>query len=165
MKDISKILQIAATEIGVVEHPPGSNKVKYNVFMYQKDVFDGDKPGAKYPWCGCFVSWVFYMAGLPLGRIDYLRGFAGCPYAVANVPKWGKIVTDPQPNDVAFFDWNSDKRYDHTGIVEKVLENGKILTIEGNTAVGNDSNGGAVMRRERDRKFAIFVRPNVLTAA
>lgn len=160
MKDVNKLLKIAAAEIGTVEHPAGTNKVKYNHWLYGRDVYDGDRPGTKYPWCGAFVSWVFYIAGYPLGRIDYLNGFAGCPYAVTNVHKWGKIVTDPQPGDVVFYDWNGDKRYDHTGIFEKDLGNGKFSAIEGNTAVGNDSNGGAVMRRDRSYNVAIFVRPN-----
>jgi hypothetical protein len=38
---------------------------------------------------------------------------------------------------------------DHIGIVEQDLGNGLFQTIEGNTAVGNNSDGGEVMRRQR----------------
>ena len=38
---------------------------------------------------------------------------------------------------------------DHIGIVEEYLGGGKFNAIEGNTSVGNDSNGGEVMRRLR----------------
>ena len=38
---------------------------------------------------------------------------------------------------------------EHIGIVEKSLGGGQFHCIEGNTAVGNDSNGGQVMRRLR----------------
>ena len=109
------------------------------------------------------MSWVFFNAKLPLGTIDYLRGFAGCPYAVRNVRKWGRLVTVPQPGDVVFFDWNGDGIFDHTGIFVKDLGKGLFQSIEGNTAFGNDSNGGEVMKRsDRKYKHAIFVRPKVL---
>jgi hypothetical protein len=38
---------------------------------------------------------------------------------------------------------------DHIGIVEEYLGGGKFRAIEGNTSIGNDSNGGQVMRRLR----------------
>ena len=69
-------------------------------------------------------------------------------------------VKDPQPGDIVFFDWNKDGRYDHTGIFESFIEGYAYFNcIEGNTAVGNDSNGGNVMRRIRSVSTAIFVRP------
>ncbi len=153
---MSKLIEIAEKEIGVSEQPPQSNKVKYNTWFYGKEV-----SGSAYAWCGAFVSWVYAQAGMPLGTIDYLKGFAGCPYAVKNVAKWGKIVTAPEAGDVVFFDWDKNGRHDHTGIFEKDLGGGFFSSIEGNTAIGNDSNGGSVMRRKRSYSMAIFVRPNV----
>lgn len=61
----------------------------------------------------------------------------------------------PQVGDIVFYDWNGNhtKRH-HVGIVKEVYNGGaSILAIEGNTAVGNDSNGGQVMERTRDRKY------------
>lgn len=153
-----KVLFIAKSQIGISESPPNSNKVKYNTWIYGKETF-----GAAYAWCGAFVSWCLNEAGFPLGRIDLLKGFVGCPYAVANIHKWGKEVwpKEAKPGDVVFFDWQLDGKFDHTGILESHNADGKAFTsIEGNTAVGNDSNGGSVMRRERSYKFAKFVRPN-----
>lgn len=159
MTNREEIIATALDEVGTKESPPGSNKVKYNTWFYNKEV-----SGKVYPWCGVFVSWVFDMAGLPLGKIGYLRGFAGCPYAVANLKKWGRLVTKPLPGDVAFFDWNGDGRFDHTGIFVKDQGGGFFQSVEGNTAYGNDSNGGEVMVRERQYKVAVFVRPKVLEA-
>lgn len=159
------LIKIFEAEIGISENPSGSNKVKYNTWFYGREVFDGDKPGAKYPWCGAFVSWGFNEAGINLGTIDYKRGFAGCQYAVRNVKKWGRIVTQPLPGDVVFFDWQGDGVFDHTGIFKKDNGGGLFQAIEGNTAFGNDSNGGQVMIRERKYKNAIFVRPKVLENA
>ena len=39
--------------------------------------------------------------------------------------------------------------------MEKVYEDGSILSIEGNTSIGNDSNGGQVMRRKRSRALIL----------
>lgn len=162
---VAKVLEIAHREIGVVESPANSNNVKYNTWMYGHEVHDGDGPGAFYPWCGAFVSWVYFTAGLSLGAIDYLRGYVGCPYAVKHQAIWGHQVSTPQPGDVVFYDWQGDGKWDHTGIFEKNLGNGLFQAIEGNTSFHNDSNGGAVMARaDRKYKNAIFIRPNVLLA-
>lgn len=150
------VIETALKEVGVKEFPDGSNNVKYNTWFYNKDV-----QGPKYAWCGTFVSWCYAETGKTLGTIDYLKGFAGCPYAVKNVKKWGRLVTVPQSGDVVFFDWNGDGNFDHTGIFDKDLGGGFFQAIEGNTAVGNDSNGGQVMVRKRQYKFAIFIRPKV----
>lgn len=148
-----KILQIAAAEIGYKETPENSNKTKFGEWFGLNGV----------AWCGIFASWCFAQAGIPLGVIDYRKGFAGCQYATRNLKKWGRLVTVPLPGDIVFFDWNGDGKFDHTGIFVKDLGNGLFEAIEGNTAFGNDSNGGQVMRRaDRKYKFAIFVRPNVL---
>ena len=55
---------------------------------------------------------------------------------------------DPQPGDIAIYNWDGGVP-DHIGIVETYLGGGEFTAIEGNTAIGNDSNGGEVMRRER----------------
>ena len=144
-------IDIAAGEIGQTETPPDSNKTKYGKWFGLDGV----------AWCGVFVSWCYDKAGKPLGNIGFKKGFAGCQTAVAHFKKAGKIVSEPQPSDIVFFDWNKDGRYDHTGMFVKWIEKqkGTFETIEGNTAVGNDSNGGNVMRRVRNKSVAIFVRP------
>lgn len=159
-----KVIHIAKLEVGVVESPANSNNVKYNTWIYDREVHDGDKPGAKYPWCAAFVSWIYDKAGFPLGNIGMPKGFVGCPYAMERIAKWGKIVTIPQAGDVVMYDWQGDGKFDHTGIFDSDLGKGLFKAYEGNTAFGNDSNGGAVMlRADRKYKNAIFVRPNVLS--
>lgn len=147
----SKVIEIARKEVGVKESPAGSNKNKYGEWFGLNGV----------AWCGQFVSWCYYMAGKSLGNIGYTKGFAGCQTAVAKVEKWGKIVTVPESGDVVFFDWNGDGKFDHTGLFVKDNGGGLFQSIEGNTAYGNDSNGGEVMVRERKYKNAIFIRPKV----
>lgn len=157
-----KVIEVAKSQLGIKEMPAGSNNVIYNTWFYGKEVKDGVPAGAAYPWCGAFVSWVFDKAGINLGTIDYKRGFAGTNYAVRNLKKWGRLVTIPEKGDVVFFDWQGDGKFDHTGIFVKDNGGGLFQAIEGNTAFGNDSNGGEVMTRERKYKTAIFVRPFVL---
>lgn len=143
---MSKIVEIAIKEIGQVEVPTNSNKTKYGKWFG----FDG------VAWCGMFVSWCYSAAGYPLPNIGFSKGFAGCQTAVAYFKKNNKITTKPISGDIVFFDWDKDGRYDHTGIFVKWLNDNEFETIEGNTAVGNDSNGGQVMRRKRNKSVAIF---------
>ena len=69
----------------------------------------------------------------------------------------GRAVSDPAPGDIAIFDWDGGLP-DHVGIVVRAHPT-RIDTVEGNTAVGNDSDGGEVMRRSRPRAdVALFGR-------
>jgi hypothetical protein len=67
---------------------------------------------------------------------------------------WGKTMgyfhgrTACQPGDIPLYNWDGGVP-DHTGIVASVMHGGVFEAIEGNTAIGNDSNGGEVMRRRR----------------
>jgi len=149
MRDVLKIIAIASTEIGTTEKPENSNKTKYGEWFG----FDG------VPWCAMFVSWVYHQAGSPLGNIGFLKGFAGCQTAVAHYRDEGKVVNDPVPGDLVFFDWNNDGRHDHVGIFIQDLGGNSFKTIEGNTSIHNQRNGGSVMLRTRQKGRVLFVRP------
>lgn len=146
---MNEIIRVAEKEIGQVEKPANSNKTTYGKWFG----FDG------VAWCGMFVSWVYFNAGFPLPKIGFTKGFAGCQTAVAYFKKVGQLTNKPVEGDIVFFDWNKDGRYDHTGIFVKWLNENEFETIEGNTAIGNDSNGGQVMRRKRNKNVAIFAHP------
>lgn len=146
----NKILDTAIVEIGNSEYPRDSNRTKYGAWFGMDGL----------AWCGMFVSWVYAHSGKRLPVIGYTNGFAGCQTAVEYFRKHGKVVSDPQPGDIVFYDWNNDGRYDHTGIFEAMVDGYQYFTaIEGNTSLSNNSNGGTVMRRTRSVKTAIFVRP------
>ena len=149
-----KIIQIAKTEIGVCEEPPNSNLNKYGLWFGWNGV----------AWCAEFVSWVYHMAGFPLGNIGFTKGFAGCQSAYSHFLKTKEITTSPQMGDIVLFDWNGDHRYDHVGLFVKWADEAKGIfeTIEGNTSLTNDSNGGSVMSRTRNKKVAVFIHPKVL---
>ena len=146
----AKIIRIASNEVGYVETPPNSNKTKYGQWFG----FDG------VAWCGMFVSWVYAHAGQRLGNIGFKKGFAGCQTAVAYFKKQGTITDNPVEGDIVLFDWNGDGRYDHTGICVKQVSDTEFESIEGNTSLTNQSNGGQVMRRVRKFKNVLFVHPD-----
>ena len=85
-------------------------------------------------WCACFVSWCADQAGML--ENGELPKFASCNSQ--GVPwfqergRWKDRFYTPSPGDIIFFDWDSNQKADHVGIVEKV-ENGTIFTIEGNS--------------------------------
>lgn len=163
-----KVVEFAITQIGVKESPPNSNKVLYNDWFYNSKTYP-----ASSAWCGTFVSYCLFMAGFKLPTIDYLRGFAGCPFAVkcvtdpvfmkANPKKvWGTVVKVPRAGDICFLDFNLDGRYDHVTIFISDLGNGMFHDIGGNTGVTNASDGGEVLECNHKYKHAIFVRPKSL---
>lgn len=140
MKKGEEIIAIARREIGMSESPKNSNKTKYGKWFG----YDG------VAWCGIFVSWCYSKANYPLPKIGFSNGFAGCMTAVAFFKKNNMITDKPVKGDIVFFDWNGDGRYDHTGLFESWQSNLRFETIEGNTSLTNQSNGGQVMARTRD---------------
>lgn len=145
MSSAAKVLKIARAEIGTVESPSGSNRVKYNTEYYGKVV-----SGSGYAWCATFVWWVFKEAGCPELFFGGKKS-AFCPtiadYYIAKKQTVSK--SKGQPGDIVLFDWNQNNSSDHIGIIESKNSDGTYNCIEGNTAVGNNSNGGKVMRRVR----------------
>lgn len=145
MSSAAKVLEVARAEIGVKESPSGSNKVKYNTEYYGRAV-----SGSNYAWCAVFVWWVFKQAGCPELYFGGKKS-AHCPtvadYYILNKQTVSK--SKGQAGDIVLFDWNQNNSSDHIGIIESRNSDGSYVCIEGNTAVGNDSNGGQVMRRTR----------------
>lgn len=145
-----KVIELAYNEILYTEDPINSNKTKYGQWFG----LDG------LPWCGIFVSWIYDKAGLPLPKIGFDKGFASCQMAVNYYRDKKRITLKPKLGDLVFFDWDKNGRYDHVGIVTDLLTYGIILTIEGNTSIKSDRNGGSVMQRVRNRKLnMLFINP------
>ena len=152
-KTVRAVLYAAASQVGITENPAGSNKVKYNTEYYGREV-----SGKAYPWCLAFVWWVFQGAGFHLFKTASCSAFVG--QYKAKSP--GQIVrANYRAGDIVFFDFTGKRaKTEHVGIVESVGSDGTLTTIEGNTGMGNDANGGAVMRRTRKQGLvACAVRP------
>lgn len=127
-KTRAAVLQIAEWQLGVVEMPTNSNKVKYNTAYYGREV-----SGGAYAWCMAFVWWVFREAGFNLYKTASCTAFVNRYKAFAP----SQIVTTSyKPGDIVFFDFGGKrKKTEHVGIVVGVVGN-TILTIEGNTGTG-----------------------------
>ena len=142
-----RALAEAIRHIGVKEKPSGSNRNPFGEWFGVNGV----------PWCNVFVSYCFQVgAGYTI-----CKGFKGAgaypgkgstyvPTTEAWLQAAGFWVgrTEPRPGDIAIFNWDGGVP-DHIGIVEEYLGDGQFHAVEGNTSVGNDSNGGQVMRRLR----------------
>ena len=148
----TKIVEIAKQEIGYKETPKGSNKTKFGEWFGMDGV----------AWCGIFVSWCYDKAGFPLGNIGFTKGFAGTQTAFKLFKDTKRTTFIPAIGDIVFFDWELDGKVDHVGIFHKWLDKDYFESIEGNTSLGNNSNGGEVMIRKRNKKFAKFVHPACL---
>ena len=135
----SEVLAIARGEIGVIESPKGSNRVKYNEWYYRREV-EGDA----YPWCMAFVQWVFDKAGMaPPART------ASCGGLMRAAKRLGQWVSGGyREGDVLIYDFPGGAATDHCGICESVGDE-RVTAIEGNTSVTNASNGGEVCRMTR----------------
>ena len=141
------LLDLARGEIGYCEAPAGSNCTKYGAWFG----LNGQ------PWCMMFLQWLFHQAGaadlLPVKT-------ASCGALMRAAQSAGLWVTSGyKAGDVVIYDFPGGAATDHCGIVE-AAEAETLTAIEGNTAVGNDSNGGAVMRRSRSLRLVVgAVRP------
>jgi hypothetical protein len=145
----------AKGEVGNKESPADSNNTKY-----------GDWYGMNgQPWCAIFVTWADQTGEVPTSSVKRGSRYAYVPYIVtdARLGNNGLSVTSsPKPGDVVCFDWTQDGEYQHVGLVDTPPDGrGNFGTIEGNTAIsGDQSNGGQVMARERNRgsQGTVFVR-------
>lgn len=143
-------LEQAKSQLGYVES--GDNDNKYGAWYGVNNE----------PWCAMFATWCFVKAG---PSPSFLRGarYAYVPYVVSDAihrRNGLSVVLDPIPGDLVCFDWQSNAEFDHMGIFEKWQGPSSFFTIEGNTSVASDSNGGSVMRRSRltDAQTTVFVR-------
>ena len=142
-----KILEIARSQIGIKEEPPNSNNVKFNTAYYERTV-----SGGGYAWCAVFVWWVFQQAGA--AQLYYGgKKTAYCP-TLESYHRGQAVSGDYRPGDIIFFNFNGKKNAQHVGICES-WDGRCITTIDGNTAPTNEANGGAVMRRKRDKKYIV----------
>jgi hypothetical protein len=119
------IVSLARGEVGQREAPMGSNDSP-RIAEYRSAV-----PGGPVgPWCAYFASWVSKQNGTPLGERG--QGFARVDDVYAWAQRTGRAVPNgpgvvPKPGDLIIWD-------EHMGIVESVLPDGRVRTIEGNSS-------------------------------
>ena len=136
----SKVMKIAKSQLGYKEKPSGSNKTKYGKAYGMNGT----------PWCAIFVWWCFKKANaseLYFGgkKTAYVPTLADYYIAHKRIVK----KTHGKLGDIVFFDFDHNGNSDHVGFIWKYLGNGWYKTLEGNTGIGNNANGGKVMFRKR----------------
>jgi hypothetical protein len=113
----------AKRELGVAETSENDSP---RISVYRNATAGAPGPG---PWCAYFVSWLAKESGSPLG--DAGQGFGSVDDVWAWAQSAGRAVPTgtgtPQPGDLIVWD-------EHIGMVERVLPDGRIQTIEGNTS-------------------------------
>jgi surface antigen len=117
-------LQVAESQVGVTEQPPGSNDGP-QIAQY-RTATQGAYAGA--PWCAYFVSWCAAKAGAPIG--DQGQGLG----SVAEITNWarstGRLTQTPAAGELILFGT------EHVGIVKSVNADGSLTTVEGNASDG-----------------------------
>lgn len=149
MATAQDVLRIARGEVGYCRWDDPQPGTKYGRWYAQIT-------GSPYfgysgvPYCAMFVSWVLNEAGVQC---------EGFPRAVAIDPRDGfaraVLPADSMPGDPIGFDWDSDNKGDHVGIVSG--RDGDMVTIE--TIEGNTGDGEVLECVRHISQCTIAVRP------
>ena len=144
MTQIDRVIELAAADIGYKESPPNSNRTKYGEWFGMNGQ----------PWCLIAQQYWFDKAGLSA----LLLPTGGCTTLMNHAKKHGIFHTSAfRRGDLALFNWQGKTdTAEHVGLITDITPGG-VRTIEGNTAPGNNSDGGEVMRRERANSLIIGV--------
>lgn len=141
----------AKKHLGVQESPKDSNKVLFSKWY-----------GVQGPWCAMFVSYCYAEAG---AKKSFRKGqkWSFCPFILESARAGDNhlsITDEPKRGDIVLYQFDQDANADHIGLFERFTDkSGNFTAIEGNTATGNDANGGEVMRRNRNKSSVIaFIR-------
>jgi len=138
MTTVDDVLNLAISQIGTCENPIGSNSVKYNTWFYKRPV-----SGPAYPWCACFVSWIFNELNAK-NLIHVFSAYSGDILHAGQAAGEEVTIAQAGPGDIVIFDYGDGGRTDHIAIVEKRLGPTTFQTIEGNI-------GDCVARKTRTR--------------
>lgn len=146
-----KAFRAAATKIGVHESPAGSNIVEFSRWY-----------GIIGSWCAMFVTWCYVLSGTK--RLRRGSRYAYVPY-IRDDARAGRngltLTTNPVRGDIVCYQFPGFSVPDHTGLFDHWIDRnaGTFATIEGNTSLTSQDNGGEVMRRTRHKsQVAAFVR-------
>lgn len=145
------VIDIAASQIGVVEQPRSSNRgPEVDVFIRTTGLNPAD---GSFPWCVCFLYWVFAQAAKVKGIENPLPKTAGV-IALWNLARGTEAqvihksevsAQTVKPGMMFLLDLGGGKG--HAGLVIEVRGD-HIITIEGNTNPGGSSDGFGVFRRD-----------------
>ena len=118
------IFNMAKSQVGTTEDPPGTNRQKYGKWYGWDGV----------AWCAIFQSWCAYFGVKRSVNVKQRVRWAYCPYvyhdAVAGVN--GLTLTKhPLRGDWVLFDWNNDGKADHIEAFDEWVVDGKTFSTIG----------------------------------
>lgn len=143
------------SKIGVKEHPAGSNGGP------QIDAWERDAGMGHGPWCGAFARQGAHAGGVyitPEARYvpalrNHAKAHTGGYRGWFDANNFDDMVKFAKVGDHVCFEFTGDTTDDHVGQLVRFYRNTagqwRVVTVDGNTAIGNDSNGGEVMERDR----------------
>lgn len=142
-----RVLDFAASQIGVREQPPGSNRGPVVDEYIRAAGLDPER--SSYPWCACFVVWSVRQATMGWAAPVRFRGSASVMGLLERNQEL--VVEAPEPG-VVFLHIRPDGR-GHCGFVTGLRDDGDLVTIEGNTDPAGSRTGGQVMAQRRPRSY------------
>ncbi|SLM47433.1 Peptidoglycan-binding domain 1 protein [Nitrospira japonica] len=145
-------LNIAASQVGVMEDPAGSNRGP-QVDEYIRSV-RLDPSAGSYPWCAAFVYWSFERAAARVGIANPVVCTAGVLDHWKKAAKAGARLILPEEllDDLSLlkpgliFTMSTGGGNGHMGLVEGFRDD-RLITIEGNTNLSGGREGIGVFRR------------------
>ncbi len=143
---VEELLAVTKAEVGYRE--TGRNHTKYGKWYGMDGV----------AWCSIWVAWC--LARIGMDPRPFIDGYASVELAFNGWRRLKRIVgkMDIQPGDILHIRFPTGN---HTGFaISRPYRRGLIWyvrTREGNTAVGNDRNGGGVDEKERKLSLVVAV--------
>jgi len=122
----SRMLEIARSQLGLGENPPGSNYTKYGAWYGLNGM----------AWCAMFMSWCANQAG----ALDIIPKHAYTPTGAKWFYDRGQWGTTPRVGALVYFAFYGSgyegrwKGIHHVGIVESIRPDGRVVCIEGNVS-------------------------------
>lgn len=157
----AQMLAVATTQVGVRELPGQPNRgAQVDRYLQAAGIGNpGANPPGGFPWCQAFLYWCAVQACSALGRGDVpvpkTAGVLQHWQRAASVPGARRItaaqaLADPaQVTPGMFFTLDFGAGRGHTGLVERVHPDGRLITIEGNSNALGGREGIGVYRLER----------------
>ena len=158
----SQLLSLARSQIGTLENPLYSNRVKYNTDLVNWGYYPASW-GMDMQWCAGFCSWLFITlkaAGFGVSNpIFPVHVYTPDGYNWFQSRGLRVAQNAIRPGDIMYVSYASQSApVGHIGIVDTVIGNGQVQTVEGNSNTDGSSNGYGVfyVRRTLNSRLYFF---------
>ncbi len=159
----AQALATAISQIGVMENKGAPNRgPEVDAYSKVADIKNpaGNAKDGGYPWCQAFIYWCFIQSCNSLGRST------PAPKTTAVIDHWNQAksvmgvqrITKAQAlagtglvqSGMVFInDYGNGNGHGHTGFVERLFPDRRLITVEGNTNTETNREGLGVFRLER----------------